>query len=81
MINELGEEETTTLIPYYAKLVPSDEENASYVDKDGNFFNILGGQFIYVNDPETYGMFTSIEDAAANMRLTKIEKTRSNIKK
>jgi hypothetical protein len=44
------------------------------MDENGNYFNILGGQFIYVNDPETYGMFTSEEDAAMQMKLIKIEK-------
>ena len=67
-------EQTLNPIPFWAKPVPSTEEDANYIDENGNFFNILGGQFIYVNDPETYGMFTSEEDAAANMRLTRIEK-------
>ena len=58
--------------PYWAKPVPSDEEHAQYTDSEGNFFNILGGDYIYVHDPETYGMFTSLEDAAAQMRLKKI---------
>ena len=67
-------EEVTTPIPYWAKPVPATEETAKYVDADGNFYNILGGQFIFVDDPDTYGMFINEEDAAANMRLTKIEK-------
>jgi hypothetical protein len=50
------------------------EEEAEYVGQDGKFYRILGGQFIFVSDPDTYGMFTCLEDAAANMRLTKIEK-------
>ena len=67
-------EETTNPIPYWAKPVPSDEQHAQYVDEQGNFYNILGGNFIYGDNLETYGMFTSLEDAAANMRLAKIEK-------
>jgi hypothetical protein len=70
-LDENGEE-TVTPIPFYAKPVPSDEEHAEYVDAEGNFFNILGGQYIFGDDLSTYGMFTSEEDAAANMRLTKI---------
>lgn len=66
--------EVVTPKPYWAKPVPSDEEHAQYVDAEGNFFNILGAQFIYGDDISTYGMFTCEEDAAANMRLTKIEK-------
>ena len=63
-------EEISTPIPYWAKPVQSDEEHAQYVDENGNFFNILGAQFIYGDDLSTYGMFTCEEDAAAQMRLT-----------
>lgn len=59
-------------IPFWAKPVPATEETAKYVDADGNFYNILGAQFIYVDDPDTYGMFINEEDAAAQMRLKKI---------
>ena len=72
-LDELGNE-VETPIPYYAKPVPATEKTARYVDANGNFFNILGAQFIYGDDLSTYGMFTCEEDAAANMRLTKIEK-------
>ena len=71
----LDGEESVTPIPFYAKPVESDEEHAEYTDGNDKFYNILGGQFIFVDDPETYGLFTSLEDAATNMRLTKIEKT------
>jgi hypothetical protein len=67
-------EEVTTPFPYYAKPVPATEEIASYVDANGNYYNIVGAQFIYGDDLSTYGMFTCEDDAAANMRLTKIEK-------
>ena len=70
-LDENGEE-TVTPKPYWAKPVPSDEEHAQYVDSEGNFYNILGGDYIYVHNPDEYGMFTSIYDAASNMRLTKI---------
>jgi hypothetical protein len=69
-----NDEEQQTPIPYWAKSVPSDEQHAQYVDPEGNFYNILGGQFIYGDDLSDYGMFTCLEDAAANMRLTKIER-------
>ena len=69
--DETGEVQKAPM-PFYAKPVPAEEERARYIDSEGNFFNILGGNLIYVDDPETYGMFTSIEDAAAQMRLTKI---------
>jgi hypothetical protein len=70
-LDENGEE-TVTPIPYWAKPVPSDEEHAKYVDQEGNYYNILGAQFIYGDSLDTYGMFTSLEDAAAQMRLKKI---------
>lgn len=68
-LDELGEE-VSTPIPYWAKPVQSDEEHAKYIDSEGNFFNIIGAQFIYGDDISTYGMFTCEDDAAANMRLT-----------
>lgn len=71
-LDENGEETTETPIPFYAKPVPAPKDKAEYVDSEGNYYNVLGAQFIYVSDPETYGMFTSLEDAVANMRLTKI---------
>ena len=66
--------EVETPIPFYAKPLPSDEEHGDYFDSEGNYYNILGAQFIYGDDLSTYGMFTCEEDAAMNMRLTKIEK-------
>jgi hypothetical protein len=73
-LTPLDGEETTAPIPFYAKPVQATEETASYTDEQGNHYNILGAQFIYGDDLSTYGMFTCEEDAAANMRLTKIEK-------
>jgi hypothetical protein len=72
-LDETGQE-ISTPIPFYAKPVEATEEDAEYIDKQGNYYNILGAQFIYGDDLSTYGMFTCEEDAAANMRLTKIEK-------
>ena len=72
-------EETTTPIPFWAKPVPATEETASYTDSEGNFYNILGAQFVYGDDLSTYGMFTSEEDAAANMRLTPYIKPQTEI--
>ena len=72
-LNENGEE-VTAPIPFWAKPVETDEEHAQYVGEDGKFYNVVGGQFIYVSDPETYGQFASLADAVANMRLTKYER-------
>ena len=72
-------EEITNPIPFWAKPVQSDKEHAKYVDENGNFFNILGGNFIYGDDLSTYGMFISEEDAAANMRLTPYVKPQTKI--
>lgn len=73
-LDETGESEMFTPLPYWAKPFNADEKRARYVDSEGNFYNILGGHYIYVDDPETYGMFINEDDAAAQMRLTKIEK-------
>ena len=79
-LDETGETEMFTPKPYWAKPVQSDEEHAKYVDSEGNFFNILGAQFIYGDNLETYGMFTCEEDAAANMRLTPYIKPQTETK-
>ena len=76
--DETGEIQETP-IPFYAKPESTTEEKAKYIDSNGNFYNILGGQFIYVDDPETYGMFLNEEDAAANMGLTIYIKPETNI--
>ena len=73
-INLLNEEENNSPIPFYAKSIEVEEDKAKYVGEDGKFYNILGAQFIYGDDISTYGMFINEEDAAANMRLTKIVK-------
>ena len=75
--DETGEIQETP-IPFYAKPESTTEEKAKYIDSNGNFYNILGGQFIYVDDPETYGMFLNEEDAAANMGLTIYIKPETN---
>ena len=67
-LDENGEE-TSTPVVYWAKPVPATEETAHYIDENGNFYNILGGNLIYVHDPETYGMFLNRQDAANQMRL------------
>ena len=72
-------EEQQTPIPFWAKPVQSDEEHARYVDAQGNFFNILGGNFIYGDTLDTYGMFTCEEDAAAQMLLTPYVKPQTKI--
>lgn len=63
-----------TPIPYYVKPVEVPTFKAKYVGEDGKYYNIVGAQFIYGDDLSTYGMFTCEEDAALNMRLTKIDK-------
>ena len=72
-LDENGEE-ISRLIPYYAKPVEVSKDKATYVGEDDKFYRIRGGQFVYGDDLSTYGMFTCEADAAANMRLTKLEK-------
>lgn len=71
--------EIQSYLPYWAKPISSNEECANYIDSEGNYYNILGAQFIYVSDPETYGMFTCEEDAASQMRLTPYTKPQTEI--
>ena len=73
-ITPIDGEQTVTPIPYWAKPVPAAEDVAEYIDSEGNYYNILGAQFIYGDDLSTYGMFTCLDDAVANMRLTKYER-------
>ena len=77
--DELGESEMFNPKPYWAKPVQTDEEQAKYVDEQGNYYNILGAQFIYGDDMSTYGMFTCESDAAANMCLTPYVKSQTEI--
>lgn len=61
-------------IPYYAKAIETTEKCAEYIGEDGKYYIIVGGHYIFVDDPETYGIFTCEEDAATNMGLTKYVK-------
>jgi hypothetical protein len=63
--------ETITPTMYYYKPVPVSESIAKYVDQEGNYFIIMGGELVFGDDLENYGQFTSVEEAAANMGLTK----------
>ena len=64
---------TVTPVPYYYKSKEVPKEYAEWTDGE-KYYIILGAQKVFGDDISTYGMFTSLEDAAANMRLTKIEK-------
>lgn len=68
-LDENGEE-VMTPIPFWAKPIEVKEEEAEFVAENGKYYIVVGGQFIFVDDPESYGMFTCMEDAIANMRLT-----------
>ena len=67
----LDGEMTTTPISYWYKPVAVEEEYASYVDANGNYFNIVGAQYVFGDDISTYGQFTSLEAAEMAMGLTK----------
>ena len=75
--DETGEE-ISIPIPFWAKPVEVSKDKAQYIGQDGKYYIVLGGNYILVDDSETYGMFTSLEDAVANMRLTKIEQEEQN---
>ena len=72
-LDENGEE-IVTPIPYYAKPVETNVFKAKYIGEDNKFYTIKGGQFIFDDDKDSYGMFTCEADAAANMRLSTINK-------
>ena len=72
-LDENGEE-IVTPIPYYAKPIETDIIKAKYIGEDGKLYKVQGGQFIYGDNKETYGMFTCLDDATANMRLSKLNK-------
>ena len=57
-----------TPVPYYYKSKEVPKEYAEWTDGE-KYYIILGAQKIFGDDLSTYGMFTSIEDAAANMKL------------
>ena len=59
-----------TELPVLVKKVEVDEERANFIDEDGKFYDIEGGNFIYVNDPETYTEFPNMEEAIASLGLT-----------
>lgn len=59
---------TITPVPYYYKSKEVPKEYAEWTDGE-KYYIILGAQKIFGDDLSNYGMFTSMEDAAANMRL------------
>lgn len=71
----LDDQVTVTPKPYYAKPVLSDEKRGRYINANGEYFNIIGGNTIIGADLSSFGMFTSLQDAIANMGLSKVEKT------
>lgn len=70
-------EETVTPVSYWFKPIESDEEHGTYVNANGEYFDIMGGRYIFGDDISTYGQFTSLEEAEQAMGLTKVvrEKT------
>lgn len=63
---------TVTPVPYYCKPVEVDQKNAEWTDGE-KYYIIRGAQKVFGDDLSTYGMFTSIEDAAMNMGFTPYE--------
>ena len=65
-------EETVTPVSYWFKPIESDEEHGTYVNANGEYFDIMGGRYIFGDDISTYGQFTSLEEAEQAMGLTKV---------
>jgi hypothetical protein len=63
---------TVAPIPYYCKPVEIEQKEANWTDGE-KYYIILGAQKVFGDDLSTYGMFTSIEDAAMNMGFTAYE--------
>lgn len=60
---------TVTPVPYYCKPVEVEQKEANWTDGE-KYYIILGAQKVFGDDLSTYGMFTSIENAAMNMGFT-----------
>jgi hypothetical protein len=60
---------TVTPIPYYCKPVEVDQKEANWTNGE-KYYIILGAQKVFGDDLSTYGMFTSMEDAAMNIGFT-----------
>lgn len=65
----LEEESNMPITPVYYKPVECNKEYANWTNGE-KYYILLGGKFVFGDDISTYGMFTSIEDAAMNMGLT-----------
>jgi len=63
---------TATPVPYYCKPVEVVQKEAEWTDGE-KYYIILGAQKVFGDDLSTYGMFTSIENAAMNMGFTPYE--------
>ena len=63
---------TVAPVPYYCKPVEVEQKEANWTDGE-KYYIILGAQKVFGDDLSTYGMFTSIEDAAMNMGFTSYE--------
>ena len=63
---------TVTPVPYYCKPVEVEQKEANWTDGE-KYYIILGAQKVFGDDLSTYGMFTSIENAAMNMGFTPYE--------
>lgn len=61
--------EDGTHIPYYYKPLQVSEDAAEYVDQNGNYYIIVGAQYVLGDDISTYGMFTSYDHAVQEITL------------
>lgn len=67
LVEEEGPAKTVT--PVYYKPVECNKKYANWTNGE-KYYILLGGKFIFGDDISTYGMFTSVDEAAANMGLT-----------
>ena len=73
-IATIDEDGTITIapVPYYCKPLEVEQKEANWTDGE-KYYIILGAQKVFGDDLSSYGMFTSIENAAMNMGFTHYE--------
>lgn len=69
--NEEEIDETIAPTMYYYKSVEVPEPMATYIDQNNKYYIIIGAEFIYGDDLSNYNQYTSMEEAANDMGLTK----------
>ena len=73
-------QKTKKPVVHWYKPVSSNEKYGSYMNANGEYFDIVGGRYIFGDDMSTYGQFTSLKQAEQAMGLTKVERQRKRVR-